>query len=182
MQIYRIKLTLRHVKPPVWRRIEVPADVTLDRMHDVIQLAMGWSDSHLHGFRVGRESYGVVDPDLPGDFKDERKARLKSLAGQGDTFVYDYDFGDGWEHELCIEKTMPAEPGVRYPRCIEGKRACPPEDCGGPWGYSNLLAAIGDPTHEEHDELQEWLGDDFDPEFFDIDEVNEAYGLEFEVR
>jgi len=182
MNIYRIKVTLRHVKPPIWRRIEVPADIKLGRLHDALQIAMGWTDSHLHGFRKGRDAYGVPDPDFPIGMKNERNVRLNSLAGEGDAIAYDYDFGDGWEHELRIEKVLPAESGVHYPRCIKGKRACPPEDCGGPWGYGNLLEAIGDPTHEEHEELQEWLGEDFDPEFFDIEEVNEAYKLGFKVR
>lgn len=180
--IYHLKVTLRHVKPPVWRRIEVPADIKLGKLHEVLQIAMGWTDSHLHGFRKGRESYGVPDPDFPGDFKNERNVRLDSLAGEGETLIYEYDFGDGWEHDLKVEKIVPAAPGVHYPRCTAGKRACPPEDCGGPWGYAELLQAIKDPKHEEHEELLEWVGEEFDPGYFDIDEINAAYEIHFAKR
>ncbi|MDO8705711.1 MAG: plasmid pRiA4b ORF-3 family protein [Sulfuricaulis sp.] len=172
--IYRIKVTLRHIAPPVWRRIEIPADIKLGKLHDVLQMAMGWTDSHLHGFRVGRTSYGVPDPNFPGDFNNERNVRLNQIADEGNTIIYDYDFGDGWEHDLKIEKTLPPEPGAHYPRCIKGKRACPPEDCGGPWGYQNLLDALKDPKHENHEEMLEWFGDELDPEAFDLDDINEA--------
>ena len=172
--IYRIKVTLRHIAPPVWRRIEVPADIKLGKLHDVLQMAMGWTDSHLHGFRVGRDSYGVPDPDFPGDFNNERNVRLNQIADEGDTIIYDYDFGDSWEHDLKIEKLLPPEPGAHYPRCLKGSRACPPEDCGGPWGYQNLLDALKDPKHENHEEMLEWFGDGLDPEAFDLDDINEA--------
>ena len=180
--IFRIKVTLRHVKPPVWRRIEVPADIKLGKLHEVLQIAMGWMNSHLHGFRKGHESYGVPDPAFPGDFKNERNVRLDGIAGEGETIVYEYDFGDGWEHDLKIEKVLPAQQDVHYPRCIKGKGACPPEDCGGPWGYANLLEAIKNPKHEEHKELLEWVGEDFDLNEFDIDEVNAAYEIHFKRR
>ena len=172
--IYRIKVTLRHIAPPVWRRIEIPADIKLGKLHDVLQMAMGWTDSHLHGFRAGRDSYGVPDPNFPGDFNNERNVRLNQIANEGDTIIYDYDFGDSWEHDLKIEKTLPPEPGAHYPRCLKGSRACPPEDCGGPWGYQNLLDALKDPKHENHEEMLEWFGDELDPEVFDLDEVNQV--------
>ena len=172
--IYRIKVTLRHIAPPVWRRIEIPADIKLGKLHDVLQMAMGWTDSHLHGFRAGRDSYGVPDPNFPGDFNNERNVRLNQIANEGDTIIYDYDFGDSWEHDLKIEKTLPPEPGAHYPRCLKGSRACPPEDCGGPWGYQNLLDALKDPKHENHEEMLEWFGDEIDSEAFDLDEVNQV--------
>jgi hypothetical protein len=173
--IYRIKVTLKHVAPPVWRRLEVPADIKLGRLHRILQVAMGWTDSHLHAFRAGRDTYGVPDPDFPDDdTTNERNVRLDRLAGEGEKLVYEYDFGDGWEHELRVEKVLPAEKGKRYPVCLAGRRACPPEDCGGPPGYEHLLGVLRDPKHEEHEEMREWIGGDFDPEAFDLDAVNEA--------
>ncbi len=172
--IHQIKVTLKHIRPPVWRRLQVPADIKLGRLHVILQLAMGWYDSHLHAFRAGHTSYGVSDPDSPNDMKNERNVRLDKIAGAGDVLIYEYDFGDGWEHEIKIEKILPAEKGKHYPLCLAGKRACPPEDCGGPWGYERLLEVLADPKHEEHEEMLEWIGGAFDPEAFDLDEVNQA--------
>jgi hypothetical protein len=171
--IYQIKITLRYIAPPVWRRIEVPADIKLGKLHRMLQAVMGWTDSHLHAFRIGRLSYGVPDPEFPDDMKNERTMRLDNIAATGDMIIYEYDFGDGWEHELKIEKVLTPEPDMRYPRCTAGKRACPPEDCGGPPGYEHLLEVLRDPKHEEHEEMREWIGRDFDPEEFDLAEVNE---------
>ena len=170
--IYRIKITLRHVAPPIWRRIEVTADTKLGKLHRILQVVMGWSDSHLHAFRVGRTSYGVPQPEFPDDMENERNVRLDQIVAHGEKLIYEYDFGDGWEHELKIEKVFPAESAVRYPRCTGGKRACPPEDCGGPWGYEHLLEVLRDPKHEEHKEIREWVGGDFDPEAFDLGDIN----------
>ena len=174
MDIYRLKVTLRHIRPPIWRRIEVPADIRLGRLHHVLQDAMGWSDSHLHAFRVGDANFGVPDPDFPAGLRSERNVRLDRIAGEGARFVYEYDFGDGWKHDILVEKILPAEPGARYPRCLAGRRACPPEDCGGPPGYERLLDILrrGARTDDEAD-LLDWLPDDFDPETFDPDEINE---------
>jgi len=173
--IYRIKVTLRHVAPPVWRRIEVPADIKLGKLHRILQATMGWTDSHLHAFRAGNTTYGVPDPDYPRDeTRNERNVRLDKVAGAGDKLVYEYDFGDGWEHEIEVEKVTEPETAVHYPRCTSGERSCPPEDCGGPPGYERLLEILRDPRHEEYGEMREWLGGDFDPETFDLDEVNQA--------
>ena len=172
MNGYQLKITLRHTHPPIWRRIEVPADIKLGKLHDVLQAVMGWYDSHLHAFRVGHTSYGVPQPEFPGDFQNERNVRLGQLVGKGNKLIYEYDFGDGWEHELLVEKVLPAEKGRRYPLCLAGKRACPPEDCGGPWGYERLLEVLRAPKHEEHEEMREWIGGDFDPEAFDLTAVN----------
>ena len=174
--IYQIKVTLKHT-PPIWRRIQVAADTKLGKLHHILQAAMGWTDSHLHAFRAGRTSYGVPDPDFPDDMEmeNERNVRLDRITAEGDTLIYEYDFGDGWEHELKIEKVLKAEPKTRYPVCLAGKRACPPEDCGGPWGYEHLLEVLRDPKHEEHDEMLEWAGPDVDPEAFDLGEVNRAF-------
>ena len=174
--IYRIKVTLRHVAPSIWRRIEVPADTKLGKLHRILQAVMGWSDSHLHVFRAGHTTYGVPDPDSPDDMEieNERNVRLDEIANERDAPIYEYDFGDGWEHELKIEKVLIAEPSVRYPACLAGKRACPPEDCGGPPGYERLLEALRDPKHEEHEEMREWVPEGFDPEAFDLGDINRA--------
>jgi hypothetical protein len=174
MNIYQIKVTLRHIEPPVWRRIEVPADIKLGKLHKVLQIAMGWTNSHLHAFRVGQASYGIPDPDFPDDMENERNVRLDKIAANGDTLIYEYDFGDGWQHKLKIEKVIPAEPAVHYPRCLAGKRACPPEDCGGTGGYEHLLEVLRDPKHEDYEEMREWIGGDYDPEAFDLGAVNRA--------
>lgn len=130
----QLKLTLRGVSnPPVWRRLLVPATVRLDRLHDVIRTSMGWTDTHLHVFSTAAGDYGVPDPEL--GFRNERTARLgQFLKQQGDRILYAYDFGDGWEHDVGLEKRLDPEQGAQLPACLAGKGACPPEDCGGPWG------------------------------------------------
>lgn len=174
MDIYQIKVTLRHSHPPIWRRIEVPADTKLGKLHRILQTSMGWTDSHLHAFRVKGETYGVPDPEYPDDVGNERNVRLDQIVCEGQTVIYEYDFGDGWEHELQVEKVVSAESGIRYPRCLAGKRACPPEDCGGVPGYEHLLEILGNPKNEEYKEMRDWLGYDLDPEVFDLNEVNRA--------
>jgi hypothetical protein len=176
-KICQLKITLRDIRPPVWRRVQVPSDITLAKLHRIIQVAMGWYDSHLHQFIVGGKYYGVpsIDEFSELDLKDERKARLNHVLSKSkQKIVYEYDFGDGWEHEILLEQILPPEPGVRYPRCIAGARACPPEDCGGTGGYENFLAAIRDLDHEEHDEYLEWIGGEFDPEAFDRSDFDAA--------
>lgn len=174
MHIYQIKITLKHSRPPIWRRIQVTGDTKLGKLHRILQVAMGWTDSHLHAFRARGMDYGVPDPEFPGDTKNERNVRLDRIADEGDTLIYEYDFGDGWEHELKVEKVMPAAPGARYPLCLAGKRACPPEDCGGIPGYEHLLEVFSNPAHEEYHDMQDWLGGELDPEAFDLNEVNDA--------
>ena len=174
-QIYQLKITLRFIRPPVWRRVQVASDVTLAKLHRIIQVAVGWYDSHLHQFIVGETYYGVPSREDLSKVKDEKKVRLDQvLSGPGRKMVYEYDFGDGWEHSLVLERVLEPERGVRYPRCIGGARACPPEDCGGVGGYANFLQAISDPGHEEHDEYLEWIGGEFDPEEFDLEEFDTA--------
>ena len=176
-EIYQLKITLRDIRPPVWRRVQVPSDITLAKLHRIIQMAMGWYDSHLHQFIVGEKYYGVpsIDDVSELELEDERRARLNQvLSKPKKTIVYEYDFGDGWEHTILLEKILPPDPAIRYPRCIDGARACPPEDCGGTGGYENFLAAIRDPDHEEHDEYLEWIGGEFDPEEFDLEEFDTA--------
>lgn len=170
--IYQLKISLRGLRPPVWRRVLVAGDVTLDRLHEIIQAVMGWTDSHLHQFSVGKIFY--ADPEFELDARDEARMTLgRAVPGEKSRFSYEYDFGDGWEHEILVEKILPREEGRRCPVCIAGKRACPPDDVGGVWGYVEFLAAIGDPKHPEHETMLEWIGGEFDPERFDIDEVNQ---------
>jgi len=135
---------------------------------------MGWTNSHLHQFIVGQTYFGEPYPDYGFEMHDERDVRLNQIADEGARFVYEYDFGDSWEHILLVEKVLEPEPGQQYPVCIKGKRACPPEDVGGVWGYYGFLEAIQDPDHPEHEDYLEWIGEDFDPEAFDLDAVNAA--------
>jgi Plasmid pRiA4b ORF-3-like protein len=171
--IYQFKITLMGRKPPIWRRIQTP-DCTLDKLHEHIQTAMGWTNSHLHQFTIAGERYG--DPELLNDDFDDfecidsRKTMLSQIlpaSGKRLKFKYEYDFGDSWEHEVVLESSRPPESGKKYPLCVEGERACPPEDVGGGWGYEEFLAAIADPKHEEHESMLEWCGGSFTPDAFD---------------
>jgi len=178
--VARLKITLDHVKPAVLRRVEVPFDIRLDRLHLTVQAAMGWTNSHLYELRAGDVGWSTPYPDADwaGDFIDARKARLGDILEDIGTkkLVYLYDFGDGWEHTIKVERLADPEPGVLYPRLIEVSGRCPPEDCGGPWGYAELLEAIKDPAHERHAELTEWIGNDFDLD------ANEAEWLTAQVH
>jgi Plasmid pRiA4b ORF-3-like protein len=175
--IYQIKVTLNDSKPPIWRRLLVADTITLTKLHDILQIAMGWENYHLHMFMIGEQIYGDPEDDETGDLgtKDEKRYRLNQIVSrEGFKFRYEYDFGDSWDHTLLVEKIRPAEKGVRYPVCIAGKRACPPEDVGGVWGYAEMLESLSDPESERHNEYIEWLGEDFYPEEFDLEGVNEA--------
>jgi len=172
-RIYQIKITLREVRPPLWRRVLVPGNFSLGKLHKVIQAAMGWYGVHLHQFVIGEDCYGVPHPDYRHPMIDQRRYTLQQVAGREKArFIYEYDFGDGWEHDILVEKILAPEEGVRYPVCVKGKRACPPEDVGGPWGYAHFLEAMRDPKHEEHESFIEWIGREFDPEAFDLDDAN----------
>jgi hypothetical protein len=170
--VLRIKVSLRGLKPPVWRRLEVPAEVSLAQLHRVLQTAFGWTDSHLHAFDVddarGRRSLeGAV----------LRRTRLQDVIhAVGDRLVYRYDFGDGWEHVIQLEEREALDPTARYPRCTGGRRAAPPEDSGGVPGYQALLEALADPDHPDHDELAAWAPPRFDPAAFDRAAVDVALG------
>ncbi|WP_250282988.1 plasmid pRiA4b ORF-3 family protein [Frankia sp. CiP1_Cm_nod2] len=175
--VYQIKVVLRGTKPPIWRRLEVPADIRLDRLHTVIQAAFGWYDTHLHVFETQYGSFSSPDAD-PG-YRAEAAVTLEQVVPTAnDKIFYTYDFGDSWEHDILLEKVLSPDPTVRYPRCTGGRRAAPPEDCGGIWGYAELLQVLKDPDHPEHDEKLEWLGVDnaveFAPERFDTVAVNQA--------
>jgi len=174
-KIYQFKVTLKGIRPPIWRRFQVASNITFLDLHHVIQVVMGWYNAHLHQFFVN--GYTLTDKTTLEEVGlgggDVAKTRLDQLVKQeGQKFSYEYDFGDSWEHELLLEKILESEAGITYPRCLKGKRACPPEDCGGVWGYEELLEVIQDPENPEHEDMLEWLGDDFDPEEFDLDGVN----------
>jgi Plasmid pRiA4b ORF-3-like protein len=178
--VHTIKITLRHSRPPIWRRLQVPSSSTLEELHNAIQSAFGWENYHMWVFETSGAQYGIADRDL--DIRNAAAKRLDQVAGRtGAKLSYTYDFGDDWEHDLVVDAVTGAEPGVAYPRCLSGRRACPPEDCGGIWGYDELLEILADPAHEEHIERLEWLGldsaDEFDPAAFDLDTVNSALSV-----
>jgi hypothetical protein len=174
-KIYQIKVSLNGVKPPIWRRLLISSSTDLAELHDIIQTAMGWTDTHLHMFVAGGRQYGVPDPDYDDGTVPEERVRISALLKkENDSLIYEYDFGDGWEHRVTLEKIIAGAPGEILPRCIAGRRGCPPEDVGGVWGYEAFLRAYTDPAHPEHDDLVEWAGESFDPERFDPVEVNEA--------
>jgi len=176
----QFKITLKHTKPPIWRRILVPGDLTFWDLHVAIQDAMGWCDCHLHQFEVfDPRKRRVVLIGMPDDETPMGEQTLpgwkvpvaRLLTMNHPRALYTYDFGDGWDHDVVLEKVLPQDPSQKLPQCVGGRRRCPPEDCGGPWGYRELLAAMADPNHEEHEALLEWLGGDFDPDDFSPAEV-----------
>ncbi|MFZ0242700.1 MAG: plasmid pRiA4b ORF-3 family protein [Desulfobacterales bacterium] len=170
--LYQLKVTLIGSKPPIWRRLIVKDTIRLDQLHTVLQVAMGWDDYHLHQYRSGGSFIGIPDPEFDMDVTDEREVYLQDVIfNPKDNFVYEYDFGDGWEHKIVLETILPSD-FSESPLVIKGKRTCPPEDCGGIWGYADFLDAIHDPKHEEHDSMLEWVGGEFDPEDFDMDLIN----------
>jgi hypothetical protein len=174
--VHRLKVTLLQVKPPVWRRIEVPSETKLSALAGVLEATMGWLGGHLHAFEVGGVFYEIPSGESFGSRRtvDERKVQLgEVLPSVKSKMRWDYDFGDGWEHDVVVEAIEPRRVGVAYPVCRAGRRACPPDDCGGPWGYADLLAALADPTHEQHEELSEWAPPGFDPGAFDVEEATE---------
>jgi len=174
--IYQIKVTLRGSQPPIWRRIQARTDTTLAKLHRILQRVMGWKDAHPHQIVIRDERYGVPDEEDVGPRKtrDERRYRLSDVVPtEGSQFRYDYDFGDNWQYVLAVEKALPPEEPVRYPVCLAGARACPPEDVGGTPGYEGFLEAISDPKHPDHEECLEWIGGTFDPEAIDMDAVNQ---------
>lgn len=177
----QLEIVLRGLQPRIWRSFYVPGDIRLDRLHAVIQVVMGWSDSHLHSYRVGRHEYVQPDPDDPGwketlsdtIIHDEGQHTLGDLiAASGDSFEYTYDFGDDWEHEILVVKIDPALERLKRARCFHGERACPPEDCGSVPGYEEILEVLADPKHPQHAQWDNWLPPGFDPARFDVDAVN----------
>ena len=167
--VHQLKVTLRDVKPPIWRRIVVPSYFTLGDLSNMIIAAMGWTNSHLHVFEVGDARYGMVDPEWDDlGFLDENRVRVdKALPTVGVKVRFEYDFGDGWEHDVLIEGITLPDRTLTYPVCLAGRRACPPEDCGGPWGYGEILQLLADPGRPDPEEIRDWLSPDFDPKSFD---------------
>src|SRR5438093_2459315 len=161
---YRLKVTLEDVRPPIWRRFTVRDDITLVKLHELLQIIMGWTDSHLHEFIAGGTRLSRPELELPSPQRDESRVRLRDvLRKPSDHLVYKYDFGDGWEHAVVLEEVLAHEPRARYPVILDGRRCCPPDDCGGPPGYEHLLEALARPDHPEHEELREWAGMQIDP-------------------
>jgi len=173
-KIYQFKVTLRGIRPPIWRRFQVNSDITFYKLHRIIQEVMGWADYHLHLFDMD----GLIVTDAEtlaevwGEGINERQRIDEFLGREGQKLRYQYDFGDSWEHDLLLEKILPVESGVHYPRCIKGKRACPPEDCGGIWGYMDIIDAMANENHPEREEYLDWLGEKIDPEEFDLEDIN----------
>ena len=173
MEIYQVKITLRNTQPRIWRRVLVPRNVTLVKLHRVLQRAMGWTDSHLHRFVYGRGRHFNLGFGLPSKVTAENKTKLGDvLSAPGDRLLYEYDFGDGWQHDVLLEQVLSHEDSF-LPVCVAGERACPPEDCGRPHGFAELLNILRNPDHPEHADRLEWLGDDFDPEHLDLTEINQ---------
>lgn len=174
--IYQIKIVLKEIEPPIWRRFKVRSDLTLRAFHRVLQEIMGWTNSHLHKFEINGVEYAHPDPeyeDFEMDIKDDRRVRLEQLVtGEGQCFEYQYDFGDSWDHYLVVEKILPVEMYCPGAVCLEGARACPPEDVGSTSGYEEFLEAIRHPNHEEHKRMLIWAGGAFDPEAFDLNRIN----------
>ena len=178
--IYQLKITLNHIKPLIWRRVLVPASASLADLHDVIQAVMPWADAHLYQFRMGTLTFSEPDP-YNEDVEDSNSAEVllsEVLTVPKQKLSYLYDFGDGWEHTILLEEIQPFDLEVIYPQCIDGERACPPDDCGGPPGYATMLEALKDPKHSEHELYLDWVGDEFDPEWFDVEDANDALFLE----
>lgn len=178
---YQIQISLRGSKPKIWRRILIPSDLLLSDFHMIIQITMGWTNSHLHQFIKNSTFYTVrmKDDDLwdEMDNVDYKKMKVSDLLKkEKEKIVYEYDFGDSWEHDIILEKILPIDNSLKYPICLTGKMNCPPEDCGGVWGYYDMLEVLKDPDHEEYESYIEWLDEEFDPEYFDKKEINKLLG------
>lgn len=174
-ELLQLKIELAWIKPLIWRRVVVPESITLPKLHQVIQVAMGWMDCHLHDFEIAGEHYGIPDPDFEwGEpVRSEQRVRLGTALGAAKSFRYTYDFGDDWEHRIKIEKRLPPDPELaKRALCIAGANACPPEDVGSVPGFADFVAAMSDPKHPEHQDMMEWYGRPFDPSHFDFVAIN----------
>lgn len=174
--IFQLRVELREVSPPVWRRLLVPSNISLAELHVTLNETMGWTNSHLHQFVLRDRTFGDPESDEDGELEleDEGKVRLEDLLGVGQSLNYEYDLGDGWQHTVKVEKALGRDEHRSYPLCIGGARACPPEDCGGPMGYERLLNVLENEDDDEHNDTLQWLGGFFDPEGFDVNRTNVA--------
>lgn len=171
--IYQMKVKLVGSKPAIWRRFRVSGNITMYKLHRILQVVMGWDNYHLYEFRVGKMRYGEPDIEYSPETKSARRVRVGEVFTIVTAkFMYIYDFGDGWHHEVVIEDILPTQQELKHPVCIKGERACPPEDCGGIGGYADLLRIIRNPQDEEYQRMMEWLGGEFNPEYFDLDGIN----------
>lgn len=177
-KVFQLKITLKNTKPPIWRRVQINPDISLNELHYLVQLVMGWTNSHLHQFEYHGQYYG--DERLwqesydEADMKNSLKTKVgKVLKNEKDKLQYEYDMGDSWDHEILLEKITTTDTPLSHPVCLKGAMRCPPEDCGGVWGYAELVEAMKDPKSKRYKELSEWMGiDDFDPEEFDLEWTN----------
>ena len=175
---YQIQISLNNYRPKIWRRLLISSDLLLSDFHKIIQTSMGWTNSHLHQFIKNRTFYSarLYDDDLWDDMDnvDYKKIKISDLLKkEKEKIIYEYDFGDGWNHDIILEKILPHDHKLNHPVCLKGKMNCPPEDCGGVWGYSDMLEILKQPDHDEYESSMEWLGGEFDPEYFNMNEVNE---------
>ena len=175
--LYQLKISLNYSKPVVWRRVVVPANMKLNRLHNVFQLIMPWTDSHLHQFVANGSNYAVADREYMDDLGpktlNEKRYTLANIAPEAKSvFTYEYDFGDGWEHIVVVESVLPPDPNFKNVVCLAGENACPPDDCGGIHGYYEMLKTLADPKNEEHESMKEWLGVEWDAKRFDINLAN----------
>lgn len=171
-QILQCRVWLVDSEPSIWRRFEVSDQISLDDLHEILQIVMGWENGHLHAFAIGRDRYAAPFPMPLEGTLDSTSVSLASFRFKsGDKFSYTYDFGDGWLHQVRVDEVRPQSNEVKLPRCLEGDRACPPEDCGGVWGYEALLERLSDPEDPDFEELLDWVGD-FDPSHFSVEAVN----------
>lgn len=171
LKIYELHVELADIEPLIWRRLLVPATILLPQLHHLLQLAMGWTNSHLHSFTIGERTYGMEADEELG-MLDERRRTLESVLGNSRELHYLYDFGDSWEHRIAVKPLARPNPEWHYPLCTGGARAAPPDDVGGSGGYLEFLAAIKHPRHEEHASMLSWIGGAFDPEGFDLNAIN----------
>ena len=170
----QLRILLIDVAPAIWRRLLVPGEIELSKFHSIFQVAMGWKNCHLHYFEINDQRYSMPDPEWDDDDIDESTVTFSDLVETGSRFFYEYDLGDCWRHEVVVESMDPVLQILKFAACIDGQRACPPEDCGGTSGYAELLEAIGNPDNETHADYLKWAGGAFDPELFDLVAINAA--------